>query len=280
MSAFVPAPNTRWALNITAAGVGELVDAAASGRLDAVKELLAARQEMGAARDNWWNCELLALTNAGIGGHAAVVEFLLNAEPVYFTSVFSSGGDGVGGDDVLNAAAERGSVAILKLLLEAGLTKDPLGEGLQLAAANGHVAAVEFLLVSKVSDVNQINGKKRDESASYITPTALWKASDAGHADVVKLLLEWGAEVNAISLNKTPLRRARLWGHDKVTELLLAAGGQEETPEGNKTENFDLSQKLALTLNLGKLNLRKPTSVVEESRQKGTVTRNKESGPI
>jgi len=279
MSAFVPAPNTRWALNITAAGVGELVDAAASGRLDAVKELLAARQEIGDARDHWYEFEYVALTNAGIGGHAAVVEFLLNAEPVYFTSVFSSGGDGVGGDDVLNAAAERGSVAILKLLLEAGLTKDPLAEGLQLAAANGHVAAVEFLLVSKVSDVNQISTKFR-HGLVFFGPTALWTASDAGHMNVVKLLLEWGAEVNAISLNKTPLRRARLWGHDKVTELLLAAGGQEETPEGNKTENFDLSQKLALTLNLGKLNLRKPTSVVEESRQKGTVTRNKESGPI
>eukprot|EP00588_Corethron_pennatum_P036279 CAMPEP_0194345824 /NCGR_PEP_ID=MMETSP0171-20130528/105071_1 /TAXON_ID=218684 /ORGANISM="Corethron pennatum, Strain L29A3" /LENGTH=274 /DNA_ID=CAMNT_0039112851 /DNA_START=158 /DNA_END=982 /DNA_ORIENTATION=+ len=274
MSAFVPAPNTRWALNITAAGVGELVDAAASGRLDAVKELLAARQEMGAARDNWWNCELLALTNAGIGGHAAVVEFLLNAEPVYFTSVFSSGGDGVGGDDVLNAAAERGSVAILKLLLEAGLTKDPLAEGLQLAAANGHVAAVEFLLVSKVSHVNQINTKFR-HGLVFFGPTALWTASDAGHMNVVKLLLEWGAEVNATSLRQTPLRRARAGGHDKVTELLLAAGGQEEAPKGIKTEKLDMGRFSALNLSL-----RKPTSVVEESRQKGTATRNKESGLI
>mmetsp|Transcript_22411 Transcript_22411/g.44914 ORF Transcript_22411/g.44914 Transcript_22411/m.44914 type:complete len:275 (-) Transcript_22411:176-1000(-) len=274
MSAFVPAPNTSWALNITAAGVGELVDAAASGRLDAVKELLAARQEMGAARDHWWNCELLALTNAGIGGHAAVVEFLLNAEPVFFTNVFSRH---CGGDDVLNAAAERGSVAILKLLLEAGLTKDPLAEGLQLAAANGHVAAVEFLLVSKVSDVNQISTKMRHGQSCGVMmcPTALWTASDAGHMNVVKLLLEWGAEVNATSLRQTPLRRARAGGHDKVTELLLAAGGQEEAPKGNKTEKLDMGRFSALNLSL-----RKQTSVVEESRQKGTATRNKESGLI
>lgn len=279
MSAFVPAPNTGGALDVTAAGVGELVDAAASGRLDAVKELLAARQEMGAARDQWAECKLLALTSAGIGGHAAVVEFLLNAEPVYFTDVFSrppSNGFSRldGGDDVFNAAAERGSVAILKLLLEAGLTKDPLTEGLQLAAANGHVAAVEFLLVSRVSHVNQIS-TKWFHGLSRVCPTALWTASDAGHADVVKLLLEWGAEVNAISLRQTPLRRARAGGHDKVMELLLAAGGQEEAPKGNKTEKLDMGRFSALNLNL-----RKPTSVVEESRQKGTVTCNKESGPI
>ncbi|KAK5637663.1 hypothetical protein RRF57_013378 [Xylaria bambusicola] len=48
-------------------------------------------------------------------------------------------------------------------------------------------------------------------------------ASDSGHIEVVKLLLEHGADVTvANSYGSTPLIRASSHGHDKIVGLLLA----------------------------------------------------------
>lgn len=268
MSAFVPAPNAGGELNLTSTGAGELIDAAANGKLDTVKSLIVARSKMGAERDHWTDWELLALTNAVIGGHADVVKFLLNAESVFFAKLFSKP---YGGEIAFHAAAELGSVTMLKLLCEAGLNKDPSFRGFLLASANGHVAAVEFLLVSKISRVDQIRSWSQI-SPTYDgrakCPTALWAASDAGHPDVVKLLLEWGAEVNHVSEGQTPLARALAGGHNDVSEILIAAGGKADAPAAEKVAKLDLGKFSALNLKLAT-----PCDVVEDSRKKGTVTR-------
>ena len=53
----------------------------------------------------------------------------------------------------------------------------------------------------------------------------LWAASDAGHSDMVKVLLKWGAEVNSVSKEQTLLQCAIAGGHGDVSEMLIAAGG-------------------------------------------------------
>ena len=73
---------------------------------------------------------------------------------------------------------------IIKLLLKAGAdinAKDNHGtSALQMAANNGHVDIVRFLLKRKV-DSDSIQ-------------TALWCAAANDHTDVVKLLKEYGAK--------------------------------------------------------------------------------------
>jgi ankyrin repeat protein len=56
--------------------------------------------------------------------------------------------------------------------------------------------------------------------------TALHHAAWRGHADVVKLLLQAGADVNAKtrSNSETPLHLAAMHGHTDVIQLLLQAG--------------------------------------------------------
>ena len=55
--------------------------------------------------------------------------------------------------------------------------------------------------------------------------TALWAASKEGHAKVVKLLLEKGADVNVkdTTNDETALWIASKEGHEEVVKLLLAA---------------------------------------------------------
>jgi len=247
------------------ASVHELIDAAAIGNIDAVEALLSVRKEIRAEREQLGDCELMALTNAVIGGHGDVVKFLLNAETAYFAKVFSSV-NAMWGFEAFNAAAERGSVEMLQLLCEAGLTTDPRTGGFLLAATNGHVAAVEFLLVSKVSSVDQLKKTLRGTKC----PTALWAASDAGHSDVVKVLLEWGADVNFVFEGQTSLRRAIAGGHGDVSEMLIAAGGKADAPAAKKTAKLDIGRFSALNLKLAK-----PATLVEESRKKGTQTSQK-----
>jgi len=261
MSAFIPQPNS----TPPSASVYELVDAAAIGSIDTVEALLAVRKEMGAEREHWGDCELGALTSAAIGGHGDVVQFLLNAEPAFFAQVFSKPRPGWGAE-AFDAAAERGSVEMLQLMCEAGLTTDPRTGGFLLAAAHGHVAAVEFLLVSKVSSVdhlkkaydggtqNQFAYSSASTKAGSRTkcPTALWVASDAGHSDVVKVLLKWGAEVNSVSEGQTPLGRAIAGDHGDVAEMLIAAGGKADAPAAKKTAKLDIRKFSALNLKFAK----------------------------
>jgi ankyrin repeat protein len=63
--------------------------------------------------------------------------------------------------------------------------------------------------------------------------TALIWASQEGHLETVKLLVEAGANVNAVTIGEgiTPLMQAAGGGHLAVVELLLASGADpEEVP--------------------------------------------------
>ncbi len=89
-----------------------------------------------------------------------------------------------------------------------------------LAAQNGHVAALEFLLDHGASHATcMINGW-----------SPLFFAAHQGHADVVRLLLARGADANAattidfvgVAAGSTALSVALAKGHTEVTALLRA----------------------------------------------------------
>ncbi|XP_033101464.1 ankyrin repeat domain-containing protein 17-like [Anneissia japonica] len=157
----------------------------------------------------------------------------------------------------LSLAASGGYVKIIKLLLRHGAeinsrTGSKLGiSPLMLAAMNGHTAAVELLL-DMGSDINaQIETNRntaltlacfqgRTEVVSLLVDrkanvehraktglTPLMEAASGGYADVGRVLIEKGADVNAApvpSSRDTALTIAADKGHYRFVELLLQYG--------------------------------------------------------
>lgn len=114
-------------------------------------------------------------------------------------------------------SATDGNVEAIKLLLEGG-AGDPLVvtfKGLtliQFAACYGDLNVLQVLLDAGL-------GSDTDKG-----PTLLHHACVGGHADVVRMLLAQGANVNAIHDSLGVLHAAAFYGHFDVSELLLNEG--------------------------------------------------------
>lgn len=114
----------------------------------------------------------------------------------------------------------------LFLLALAGSTRpamaaDDPGDGLRRAASAGDVTKVKELLAAGV-DVN---------AANAYGGTALAFACDKGQTEVVKVLLEHGANANTKDqfYGASPLTWAVDKGHAEIVEALLAKGAEGET---------------------------------------------------
>lgn len=125
----------------------------------------------------------------------------------------------------LSLAASNGYVNIIKLLLSHGAeinsrTGSKLGiSPLMLAAMNGHTQAVRFLIEAG-SDVNSQIETNRN--------TALTLACFQGRADVVSLLLDKKANIeHRAKTGLTPLMEAASGGYDQVGRILLERGADE-----------------------------------------------------
>ena len=94
------------------------------------------------------------------------------------------------------------------------------------AVMNGDIDEVQWQLDAGV-DVNE-------ESSTGLTP--LHYAASAGHNDIVELLIERGANVNATDSGKgaTPLDYAHWRDHEEVIETLNAHNAQREHEKGGK----------------------------------------------
>ena len=116
---------------------------------------------------------------------------------------------------------ETGDVAAIRRALDDNSAllnaEDAQGwTGIIMAAKHGHVQAVRFLVHERGARV---------DPARRMTHTALRGATLGGHLDVVRELLEAGADVNAPSDGmRTPLMGAARNGFLDIVRVLLNAG--------------------------------------------------------
>ena len=115
--------------------------------------------------------------------------------------------------------------ALLDLLLDAGATAESRdsfnGTGLIRAAERGYPRIIARLLDTDI-DVNHVN---------RLGWTALHEAivlGDGGpaHVEVVRLLVDAGADVNLAGNGQRPLTQATSRGYDEIAAVLRAAGAQ------------------------------------------------------
>jgi len=163
-----------------------------------------------------------------------------------------------GGWTPLTYAIANGSKRMTKALIDAGAKVDALLPGqlalpLHVAADSGKVGLVKLCLEAK-ADVNQrgldkasaiaigapyASGRELDELIDVpggVRSTALLCAALAGHAEVVKLLLEHGADATiADEGGMKPIMVATLGNHTEVASLLLSKG---EAPWDMMSDGF------------------------------------------
>jgi len=182
-------------------GMTALMVAAFGGYPDAVRALLTNKADPN-AKDNQGRTALMA---GATSGNAAVVDTLLKA------GADATATDAGHGSPMTYAAAE-GYAAVMQVLQRAGLK--PNAGDLALAAAGCHTDAVTLALASGVG-VNGADGQ--------IVP--LLTAAGANCVDVVRLLLDRGADVNAKDGDGwTALMKAAQAGHPDMVRLLMQHG--------------------------------------------------------
>jgi hypothetical protein len=133
---------------------------------------------------------------------------------------------------LLRGAAAAGQHLIIGTLLSAaGFTADQKGGAFVRAVKGGHAAVAERLLDAGV-DIDC-------EYGGFGGRTALQAAADAGHAELVRLLLRKGALVDARQPGTsgihgdTALQLAAARGDADMVEMLLAAGADVNAPPGH-----------------------------------------------
>jgi hypothetical protein len=193
----------------------ELIHAAARGDLTAVQAAVAAGADIH-AQDARGQTALIA---AAYGNHLPVAEYLIGL-----------GADVNVQDNTQQSAylisTSDGYLELLNMTLAAGAdvhSKDSFnGTGLIRAADRGHVEIIAALLATDI-EIDHVN---------RLGWTALLEAiilGDGGarHTEVVRLLVEAGADVNlADGQGVSPLAHAQQRGYDTMAAILLAAGAQ------------------------------------------------------
>ena len=214
-----------------------LVKASMEGDVKTVKLLL----KHGAEKNLDW-----ALEVASKGGHTKIVNFLFDYGvevddcDMFDTAALVEASRNGKTDTVrflleelgimnrlglaLRAASGEGHINVVHLLFKYGNAED-LGYAFIEASRSGRMKVIKFLI--KICDVF-INFQDKEQT------TALIIASQNGHADSAKLLIECGAEVNIQNSHGTSaLMAASQANHTDVVKLLLKYGANVNLKDNN-----------------------------------------------
>ncbi len=194
-----------------------LISAAERGGTGAVERLLDEGASVRARDANGRT----ALVAAAYGNHLGAAEVLVRA------GADVNAKDGTEQSAYLISTSEVGDdPRLLGLTLENGADVGSLdsysGTGLIRAADRGHVRIVEKLLETE-TDVDHVN----ELGWTALLETIILGEGDARHTEIVRLLVEGGADPNLPDgEGVTPLEHAEQRGYSEMAEILRSAGAR------------------------------------------------------
>ena len=219
----------------------------AEDRLSAVQKLLDKGAQIDAQenKDGW-----TALMYASARGHSEIVRLLVDRGAELDIT------DKKDGETALILASARGHSEIVKILLDKGANIQAMNDfgwtALALASTHGHSEIVRLLVDrgANVQTISKGNPYKFREYEGFrgsvggirfydFRMTALMLASARGHSEIVKILLDKGAEIHVRDFqDQTALMMASENGHLEVVKVLLKAGARPNDITNGLTNVF------------------------------------------
>lgn len=155
------------------------------------------------------------ISDAMFSGNVAEMRRLLVENPEFLR--FADGSD-----PWLRGAAQIGALPIVKMLIELGIDLNDETSGgtpLWTACAFGQIDVARWLL-DHGARVNQVR-------QGQVTCDALKSAASNGHFDIVKLLVERGADIHASLHGINALMDAEFGGHTEIANYLRSLGAKD-----------------------------------------------------
>ena len=212
----------------------ELNKAAFTGNFDQVKQLINAGSNVNAKGNvlEKGDDNLTALMWAVIGNNSEIIQYLINA-----------------GADI-NASEINGYTALHISITDKIPYKAPYSRDFDIVFPNNEKkASTVKLLLSLGADVNARTKSMVTTALMHASGgTALMHASGRGYSDIVKLLIESGADVN-IQDNRgyTALMSASYKGHREVAKLLIESGADVNAQDNDGVTVLMYASKAGLT---------------------------------
>jgi ankyrin repeat protein len=215
--------------------------ASASGRVETVRLLLDKGADEDAEADGRWR----PLHYASALGHAGVVALLLDRDALTDADDDENEDEDEENpfhEEPLHVACEHGHVDIVRLLLDAGSYKSAWDDDrctpYIVAVKRGQEAVVTFLL----DGGQQVDGTADDGIDSG--HTALCAAAWYKQESMARLLLDKGADVNAVNrAGSTPLHAAAWSGSVALTRLFLSRGADPKARAGDGRTPLDAARQ-------------------------------------
>ena len=209
----------------------KLHQSAKKGKYNQVEKLIDAGVDVNSPDENGDT----ALISASQNGYTEIVKLLVEAEADVNAQ------DNVG-NTALIKASQNGFTEIVKLLIEADVNaQDNVGDTALILASRWE--DLPILLIEAGADVNAMTKfevrsinysgihKDYEPTGGY---TALMAASEYGHTEIVKLLIEAGTDVNARHWDDaTAFDFALEAGNTEIAKLLIEVGANAQNKEGH-----------------------------------------------
>ena len=175
-------------------GFTSLIIAAAHGHTDAVKYLI---EEAGADVNLVYENGVTSLMYAAASGHVDTMKALVEGGKIDVNALHTNGGS------ALIEASTAGAADAIKFLIDHGAKYDLLDNDgvtpLMAVASQGNMAGLEHVLNALKENMSPEQVTAHINLFSFSGGTAVMFAAAGGHPEPTKILIEHGADVNAIA---------------------------------------------------------------------------------